>query len=53
MGEPAARRWLVAAPWALDISAANPFRNFVGDGLFLAFHAACQLVRSRRQRAGA
>lgn len=37
--------WLVAAPWVLHISAFDPFWNFVGDGLFLAVHAAYQLVR--------
>lgn len=44
--------WLIAAPWALGLHAFDPFWNFVGDGLFLAFHAAYQLARPPRLRPG-
>ena len=44
--------WLIGAPWALGIGGFDPFWNFVGDGLFLAFHAGYQLARPPRQREG-
>ena len=44
--------WLIGAPWALGIFAFDPFWNYVGDGAFLAFHAAYQLARPPRQRDG-
>jgi hypothetical protein len=44
--------WLVAVPWVLGLRDFNPFWNFVGDGLFLAGHAAYQIIWPPHRREG-